>query len=75
MADELTGDNLHAYFAPYGAILFNAVDEVVTQTVVEADHESLDGKFLTQYRQEVSRAHASERFVETQQYDILRAGL
>ena len=25
--------------------------------------------------QKVFRAHASERFVETQQYDILRAGL
>ena len=69
------GDDLYAYFAPYGAILFHAVDEVVAQAVVEADYKGLDGKFLAQYRQKVFRAHASERFVETQQYDILRAGL
>lgn len=40
------GDDLYAYFAPYGAILLHAVDQVVAQAVVEADHESLDGKFL-----------------------------
>ena len=81
MADELTGANgprssgAAMTATPYGAILFHAVDEVVAQAVVEADYKGLDGKFLAQYRQKVFRAHASERFVETQQYDILRAGL